>query len=410
MTAPLGPSPAAPPVARIGDIDVLRGFALLGILLINAQLMAGPATTLGGGAVAGLADRGAAWVLTALVAGKFYLLFSFLFGYGFTLQQRSAEHASVAFGPRHLRRTAALFLLGLAHAVLLYPGDILMTYAVLGLVLFALRAVPPRTLLRIAAGLLGTLVLLFLVHGLFALALTGPERTGAATTAAGTTTAGPTTVGPTADLVAAYRGGPGSVLLANLRLLPEFLAANMLYSADLLAAFLAGLAAGRWRASADPGHHRARMRRIVRRGLPFGLAGGLFMAACTHGPLDSGWFHIGQAAGVLTAPALTAAYACGVLLLVRTPAGRKLARALAPAGRMSLTNYLTQSFVLALVFTGYGLGLYGRIGTATVLAGCLVLYAVQLALSALLLKYLRSGPAEYVLRAATRGGFPQRTR
>ncbi|MFD3653511.1 DUF418 domain-containing protein [Streptomyces sp. NPDC058620] len=401
MTAPLGPSPAAPPVARIGDIDVLRGFALLGILLINAQLMAGPATTLGGGASAGLADRGAAWVVTALVAGKFYLLFSFLFGYGFTLQQRSAEHAAVAFGPRHLRRTAALFLLGLAHAVLLYPGDILMTYAVLGLVLFALRAVPPRTLLRIAAGLLGTLVLLFLVHGLFALALTEPERTGDAAT---------TTAGPTADLVAAYRGGPGSVLLANLRLLPEFLGANMLYSADLLAAFLVGLAAGRWRASADPGHHRGRMRRIVRRGLPFGLAGGLFMAACTHGPLDSGWFHIGRAAGVLTAPALTAAYACGVLLLVRTPAGRKLARALAPAGRMSLTNYLTQSFVLALVFTGYGLGLYGRIGTATVLAGCLVLYAVQLALSALLLKHLRSGPAEYVLRAATRGGFPQRTR
>lgn len=384
-------------MARIGDIDVLRGFALLGILLVNAQLMAGPATAPGGGAGAPLVDRGASWMLTALVAGKFYLLFSFLFGYGFTLQQRAAAQAGVAFAARHLRRTGTLFLLGLAHAVLLYPGDILMTYAALGLVLFALRAVPPRTLLRIAAGLLGTLAVLLLTYGLFALALPGPERTEDITAT-------------TAGTVAAYRGGPGSVVGANLELLPEFLGANVLYSAELLAAFLVGLAAGRWRVSADTGRHRNRMRQIVRRGLPLGLAGGAFTAVCTHGGLDSGWFHIGAAAGVLTAPALTAAYACGVLLLVRTPAGRKLAPALASAGRMSLTHYLTQSLVLALVFTGYGLGLYDRIGTAAVLAGCLVLYVAQLALSALLLRHFRSGPVEFVLRAATRGGFPRHTR
>lgn len=396
MPAPPG-SVVAPRTARIHDIDVLRGFALLGILLVNAQLMAGPATSPGGGAAAGLADRAAAWLVTALAAGKFYLLFSFLFGYGFTLQQRSAARSGVAFGPRHLRRTVTLFLLGLTHAVLLYPGDILMTYATLGLVLFALRAVPPRTLLRIAAGLLGTLTVLLLAYGLFALALTGTGST-------------EDVAASTARTVAAYRGGPGSVILTNLELLPEFLAANMLYSADLLAAFLVGLAAGRWRVLSESDRHRDRMRRIVHLGLPVGLTGGLFMAACTHGPLDSGWFHIGRAAGVLTAPALTAAYACGLLLLVRTPAGRKLASGLAPAGRMSLTNYLTQSFVLALAFTGYGLGLYGRIGTATVLAGCLVLYAAQLALSAVLLRHHRSGPVEFVLRAATRGGPPRRSR
>lgn len=385
---------AAPPVARIGDIDVLRGFALLGILLINAQLMAGPAVAFGDGAGSGLADRGAAWATTALVSGKFYLLFSFLLGYGFTVQRRSAERAGVAFAARHLRRTAALFVLGLVHAVLLFPGDILMTYAALGLVLFALRDVRPRRLLRIAAVLLVSLAALLLAYGLLALAL---ERTQGL-------------AAPAADTRAAYRGGPGSVVRTNIELLPRFLGANVLHSADLLAALLAGLAAGKRRVLAGPGPRPVLLRRVVALGLPLGLAGGAFVAVCTHGPLEGGWFFVGQAAGVLTAPALTAAYACGVLLLVRVPAGRGIGATLAPAGRMSLTNYLAQSLALALVFTGYGLGLYGRVGTTTVLLGCLFLYAAQLALSALLSRHRRSGPAEFLLRAATRGGLPRRAR
>ncbi|MFF8551911.1 DUF418 domain-containing protein [Streptomyces sp. NPDC015501] len=390
MSAPRT-APAAPPVARIGDIDVLRGAALLGILLVNAPFMAGPAAALGGGAGAGLADRGAAWATTALVTGKFSLLFSFLSGYGFTVQRRSAERAGVAFAPRHLRRTAALFLLGLVHAVLLFPGDILMTYAALGLILFALRDVRPRRLLRIAAVLLASLAALFLAYGLLALVLDRTQGPGAVA----------------ADPGAAYREGPGSVVRTNIELLPGFLGANVLYSAELLAAFLAGLAAGGLRVLAGPGPRPVLLRRVVALGLPLGLAGGAFVAVCTHGPLDGGWFFVGQAVGIVTAPALTAAYACGLLLLVRTPAGRGIGAALAPAGRMSLTHYLAQSLVLALVFTGYGLGLYGRVGAATVLGGCLFLYAAQLALSALLSRRRRSGPAEFLLRAATRGGFPR---
>ena len=282
-------------------------------------------------------------MVTALVATKFYLLFSFLFGYSFTIQQRSAESAETAFAPRHLRRSAVLFLLGLAHAVLLLPGDILMTYAALGLVLFAFRAASPRTLLRVAAGLLGAVAVLFLAYGLLLVSTTepvGPEAFAASAS----------------ETVKAYRGGPGSVVAANARLLPDALTGDLLFAADILAAFLVGLAAGRWRALADPDRHIGRMKRIIRRGLPVGLAGGVFMAVCSDGPLDSRWFYVGRAAGILTAPALTASYACALLLLVRTRVGRRIGDALAPAGRMSLTNYLTQSLILALVFTGYGLG------------------------------------------------------
>ncbi|MGI5401183.1 DUF418 domain-containing protein [Streptomyces sp. CA-135486] len=390
MSATSHPDGGAPP-ARIGDIDVLRGFALLGILLINAQIMAGPYAGLGGGPAASALDRAAAWLVTALVATKFYLLFSFLFGYSFTLQQRSAESTAAAFAPRHLRRSAVLFLLGLAHAALLFPGDILMTYAALGLVLFAFREVSPRILLRVAAGLLCAVAVLFLAYGLLLVTMTEPIRPEAFAATA-------------SETVAAYRGGPGSVVTANTRLLPDALAGDLLFAADMLAAFLAGLAAGRWRALAEPDRHIERMKRIIRRGLPVGLAGGVFMAVCSDGPLDSRWFYVGRAVGIITAPALTAAYACALLLLVRTRAGGRIGDALAPSGRMSLTNYLTQSLVLALVFTGYGLGLYDRVGTAVVLAGCLVLYSAQLALSALLLRHARYGPVEFLLRRATRGG------
>ncbi|UXX97720.1 DUF418 domain-containing protein [Streptomyces sp. AD2-2] len=147
---------------------------------------------------------------------------------------------------------------------------------------------------------------------------------------------------------------------------------------------------------------------MVVRWLPVGLAGGVVTACCADGPLDSRWFLVGHAVSLLTAPALTASYACGLLLLVSAvrPAA---ARVLAASGRMALTQYLSQSLVLALIFTGYGLGLYDRVGTAVVLAGCLVLYGAQLALGVRLMGRVRYGPAELVLRTVTLGRRPGRS-
>lgn len=379
---------------RIPDIDVLRGFALLGVLLVNALLAAGPGTVVDGGPRAGTADRAVAWLVSALVAGKFYVLLSFLFGYGFTLQQRAAERAGAAFAPRHLRRTATLFALGAVHAVLLFPGDILTLYGALALPLFALRGASPRTALRIAAGLLGAVAVVLLLHGLLMVALTEPGTE-------------PATVTPPSaagfDPVAARRGDPAQVIAAHVHELHASLAANLFFAPDVFAAFLAGLAAGRRGLLADGARHREGLRRIVRVLLPPGLAGGAFMAVCTNGPLDERWFSVGRAVGVLTAPALSASYACALLLLVRSRRGRWTGELLASAGRVSLTCYLTQSLCLALVFTGYGLGLYDRVGAGVVVAGCVGLYGVQLAVSRVLLRRFAQGPVEYVLRAATGG-------
>ncbi|MFJ9372375.1 DUF418 domain-containing protein [Streptomyces sp. NPDC101455] len=375
---------------RVQDVDVLRGFALFGILLVNAQLMAGPYTGFGGGPDASTVDRAAAWAVTATTT--VYQLFSFLFGYSFVLQERSARESGSPSAPHHLRRTVGLFGLGLVHAVLLYPGDILMTYAALGLVLYGLRGLSPRAALRVAVCLVAGLAVLLLGYGLLTVAFTEPVT--------------PAQYAPeAARVVAAYRGGFLSVVGAHLRELPTALGANLMYTPDMLAAFLAGLAAAKAGLVERRGRDRRWLRGVVLRWLPVGLAGGVVTACCANGPLDSRWFLVGHAVSLLTAPALTASYACGLLLLIGAvrPAA---ARVLAASGRMALTHYLTQSLVLALVFTGYGFGLYDRVGTAVVLAGCVMLYGAQLALGAWLMRRVRYAPAELVLRTVTLARCP----
>lgn len=376
---------------RVRELDVLRGFALFGILLVNAQLMAGPWTSFGGGPGASVLDRTAAWAVTATTT--VYQLFSFVFGYSFALQADAARRSGAPFATHHLRRAAGLFALGLAHAVLLFPGDILMTYAVLALVLYGLRGLSPRAALRLAVCLVAVLAALLLGYGLLTVALTDPVT--------------PAEYAPeAARLTAAYGGGAASVIGAHLRELPSALGANLMYAPDMLAAFLAGLAAAGTRLLERRGQDPVWLRRTLLRWLPAGLAGGVVTACCANGPLDSRWFLVGHAVSLLTAPALTASYACGLLLL--TGARPAAARVLAASGRMALTHYLTQSLVLAWVFTGYGLGLHDRVGTAAVLAGCVLLYAVQLACGYRLMNRTRYGPAEVVLRTVTLGRPPGR--
>ncbi|MFJ4634052.1 DUF418 domain-containing protein [Streptomyces sp. NPDC088847] len=377
--------------ARVVEVDVLRGFALFGILLVNAQLMASPWTAFGGGPSASVLDRAAAWTVTATTTT--YQLFSFLFGYSFVLQQQAAHQPNTSVACRHLRRMAGLFGLGLVHAVLLYPGDILMTYAALGLILYGLHDLTPRAAVRVAVRLVTGLAVLLLGYGILTVVLAEPVT--------------PAEYAPrVADTVAAYRGGVGSVIGAHLRELPSALGANLTYAPDMLAAFLAGLAAAKAGLVERRGRDSVWLRRTLVRWLPVGLAGGVVVAVCANGPLDSRWFLIGHAVSLLTAPALTVSYACGVLLLANRVG--LAVDILAASGRMALSHYLTQSLVLACVFTGYGLGLYDRVGTAAVIAGCGMLYGLQLAYGAWLMSRIRYAPVELFLRTVTLGQRPDR--
>ncbi|MFD3701400.1 DUF418 domain-containing protein [Streptomyces sp. NPDC058646] len=394
MTEPIRPVPR--PV-RIPEVDALRGFALVGILIVNALMMANP---YGLGTAddpdASTMDRTVEGIVQTFVVGKFYLMFSFLFGYSFTLQLASAERDGTSAVPRQLRRSLGLLILGVLHAVLLYIGDILMTYAVLALVLIAARNCSPRTAARAARILYGCLSAILLLIGSASLLTSDAEAAELdAELAAGFT-----------GLIADYRGDAASVVRANLDQLPDMLLTALLMSGFVLSAFLAGLHCGKRRLLTDTRSHTTRMRRICVLGAAVGLPGSLFMALAVSGPLGPRWAIPGEMVGTITAPALTAAYVCGALLLMQTARGARLAALLAPAGRMALTNYLSQSLVMALVFTGYGLALYDRLSPGVVVLGALVLYAAQLALSTHLMARHRYGPVEWVLRAVTLARLP----
>ncbi|MGA4998546.1 DUF418 domain-containing protein [Streptomyces arboris] len=399
-TAAIEPAAVMPRPHRIVEVDALRGFALCGIFLANVLVMSGLDGLREGGAgptASGL-DQVAHWLVMALVQTKFYLLFSFLFGYSFTLQMDAAERDGAPFAPRMLRRLLGLFVLGALHAVLLYPGDILTTYALLGLVLLAARAVDPARMWRAALRVYGVVAALYLLLGAaVALVDTGEGDEGLTASAASA-----------AELATAYRGGPADVVRANMDAWSDTLTGLLMMGGMVVAAFLAGFVAGRRRLLADTGtpDRTARLRRICLWGLAVGLPGGVLMAAGTVGPLGARWEIPAFILGMLTAPALSAAYASGLLLWFTTPRGARLAAMLAPAGRMALTNYLAQSLVMALVFTGYGAALYGRVGAAAVLGGALLFYGFQLAASAWLMRRHRLGPVERLLRAVTLWGRP----
>ncbi|MFE7132564.1 DUF418 domain-containing protein [Streptomyces sp. NPDC057638] len=383
---PRSTTPAAP--ARLAHVDTLRGFALLGILIVNITFLA---SAYRGAGLAepgfdGPLDQAVRWIVAVLFEGKFFLLFSFLFGYGLTLQLASAERRGTRFTPRFLRRLAGLFVLGALHAVLLFPGDILTTYAVLGLILLALHRIRPRTAVRIAVTLLAVTGA---AYALLAFALRDTTGTSTATLTAHAEAA-----------TEALRGGPASVIGAHLDQLPDVAVMLVFFQAPAaLAAFLLGLAAGRRRALADPAEHPGALRRLQLWGLTAGLAGGVVYAHSAQPGQGTGYQVLGIGVDVVTAPLLAAAYAATVLLLARRWREHPVTALFTAAGRMTLTNYLTQSLVCALLFTGYGAGLVGQVSPAGLLALALALFTVQAAVCQWWLRHHPYGPAEWLLRA-----------
>ncbi len=378
-------------------VDALRGFALLGIVIVNSAAMA--SAWYGSGthdpAFSQPLDELLRRLVSALFETKFYLLFSFLFGYSFTLQMASAEREGASFLPRYFRRLGGLALFGIAHAALLFQGDILLTYALLGLLLLAGRNLRPSTASRLAICLL-----LAAVAGWSALAWLAslqPQHIdfGLLHTQA-------------AAITEAYRQSPASVVAQHLCDIRDGVAFVLLFvqAPCALACFLFGLAAGKSgamnRLAASPA--------LLRRHLAWTAGIGLFGALAYVQPaLHDGSEHRALWALVIdlaTAPFLTAAWTLGMLLLFRSGPGRHLQSALAPAGRLALTHYLGQSLVGALVFTGWGWARIGHWSPLATLLFAVGLWMLQVLLSRYWLRRFAYGPAEWLLRAVTLWRLP----
>lgn len=383
---------------RQTTVDALRGFALLGILVVNIATFA--STYYGTGLPDPLAnplpERLAVFVRTFVFETKFYLLFSFLFGYSFLLQKEAAQRAGRAFAPRMARRLLGLWLLGVAHAVLLYQGDILTTYGVIGLVLLLLYRRGDRFLLGAGIALvLGTALLWAAFSALLSFALGGGSMDLRSAYA------------EAASALAAYRGTPMTVIVQHLRELSQIWWLTALVQAPTaLAMFFAGFVAGRHALLADTGARLPLFRRLLAWGLAVGLPGAAFYAQSALRVDGAVRDFLGLSVTLLTAPFLSAAYACALVLLFRTPRGRVLESWLAPAGRMALSNYLLQSAVCAWLFLAYGLRWIGATPPLAAMGIAFAIFGCQLPLSRWWMGRFAYGPVEWLLRAFTNLALP----
>lgn len=369
-------TPRLPAAAtRHAPVDALRGFALLGIVLVNAPFFAQP--PLAPPALDTPADAFAAWATLAFAAGKFFLIFSFLFGYGF-----SVRLARGGGGGAFLRRLGGLFAFGLLNAVFLFFGDILMLYAVLGVGLWLLRDARDRTLIALAAGLLA----LGVVTQTLVLA---PADADAALAFGGV------------EPGAGYLGGVLDVTRQRLRDLPWALGFIALFNGPPAAAmFLLGLALGRRGAFPPSPARLARLRGPAVLAFAAGGPGSGVAAArllvCTTPDCGAG------ASALLlsvTAPLLSFGMVVGMLTLAaRSPEAAPI-RLFATVGRNTLTDYLLHAALLGAIFYGWGLGLYGALGPAAVGAVAVLVYGAIAGLIAFWGRFFRQGPFEWALRS-----------
>jgi uncharacterized protein len=276
-----------------------------------------------------------------------------------------------------------LAILGAGHAYLFFIGDILMGYALLGLVLLPFLGRPTRTVLFASA-------VSYLI-GLVLLTLVFFESRGADNSAGGFIT------NPTA-LDQALKGSFLDSVVARADALPDALLVQVVINwFPALCMFLLGLASGRNGLLADPTKNIRLWRTCVIVGVLIGLPGGIASAWLAFIPADpNGIYGIaGVVVGFALAPALTAGYVGAIALLSH----RRFMSYTEPAGRMSLTGYLGESIVLAAIFCGWGLGLFGVLSLTQSL---FVALGVWLALELFAKQWLRFfayGPFEWILRS-----------
>ena len=360
--------------------DQLRGFALLGIIVVNMPFLAVSNIGTWELQLSNLSDKVVAFLIVALAQGKFYLLFAFLFGYSLTLILKSRSTNGVR---RYLRRLIGLALLGAGHAYLFFIGDILMSYALLGLVLLLFIGRSTRTVLFASA--------FSYVIGLALLALVFFETRSAENSAGGFIT------NPTA-LDDAIKGSFLDSVVGRANALPEALLVQLVINwFPALSMFLLGLAAGRVGLLSDPAKNKTLWRSCVIVGVLVGLPAGITSAWLALVPEDpTGVYGIaGVVVGFALAPALSAGYVGAIALLSH----RRFMSYAEPAGRMSLTGYLGESILLAAIFCGWGLGLFGVLNLTQAL---FVALGVWIALEIFAKQWLRSfayGPFEWTLRS-----------
>ena len=422
MSEPSTPGLGATPVARPVDVservvllDALRGFALWGVFVSNSLMWLSGRAFLPSEKATALASPVLEQVVSSIyqvfITQKFISIFSFLFGLGFSIQWARAEARGTSAVPLYRRRLLVLFGIGLAHALLLWTGDILHTYAMVGFLLMAFHARSNRTVLFWALGLVT--VMPFLVPA--AIRYVPVLLHGAEAAAEAVKASQASDKALRADtLVALSSESFWTAQVGNARFFVENFGGGVrrvLWMSLILGRFLLGLLAGRLLLLQNVEAHRALLRRILGWGLGVGLVingGGLLVhrlrnAGVLEWDKQGPWMMLVNGAQEPGYIAMGAAYVAAFALLFQRDRWRRWMGLLSPVGRMALTNYLMQSVVSIWIYNGWGLGLIGTLPPSRIVVICCVVFAGQVVFSHLWLARFRFGPAEWLWRSLTYG-------
>ena len=385
---------------RIQVLDVLRGFALAGILIINAMsILAVKGSTPAFTVDIPFAGRILQDLILFFVESKFFTLFSLLFGIGFAIQIQSAKKQGNAFLPRISRRMAGLLLFGTLHILLLWDGDILVIYAITGTLLILFRKTTNSRIRKWVISLLavpGVLVFAILVYTLIArLSVSGAETFAKSDASLAKEFAN--TDATKKLLQNGFIEGIAERIHTYLELSP------LLFSRipTVLAMFLIGLYLGRSNFIRQLPEKIEILKKVRFWGLTVGFSLMFFIVAGTKFlPTVSALIAIIEDQ-YLAGPILCLGYASAVTLDFLKKPTRKIYGFFSKVGRMALTNYLTQSLVLTFLAYGWGLGLALKLNGFQVLGISFLLYVAQVILSGLWLSKFKYGPFEWVWRCIT---------
>ncbi|WP_050182725.1 DUF418 domain-containing protein [Domibacillus robiginosus] len=376
---------------RVASIDILRGISLFGIFLVNMLSFHSPyfyynpyewweAPQ----------DKLAFSWIDVLVQASFYPIFAAMFGFGAAMQREKALEKTGTFAWTGVRRFLFLLVLGISHAILIWPGDILFNYAVCGFLLLFFLRLSGKTLLR--AGLLLLFVPAVLFSSLlFLSSLSDPYNASFWTD-----------ITSVSNSIAAY--GSGSYAEVTEQRIYDWTNNNIVEGAFLfqlitIFPFLL-IGAGAYKLhmiQAWSAHPKKTLRLFA-----FLFGAGLLLKGVPHilGPSHIAYMYVQDSLG---GPVLAASYAVLVVYLCTRTRPLKLLMPFAQAGKMSLTNYLMQSIIGSLLFYAYGLGFYGQVTVTTGILLCVTIFTVQVIVSGLWINRFQRGPMEALWRFFTYG-------
>lgn len=397
-TTPPAPLSPTPPPQRVETLDVLRGAAILGILLVNIELFRGSrlyAALAGQAPPRPPADEVAEFVIGWLVSGKFLSSFALLFGVGVALITARSQARGQPARPLLARRHAWLAVLGLAHILLLFSGDILFVYGVGGMLLLPFVGMRTRAVRWAAAAILGFYLLLG--AGFAAATLAGADPAPPAATTF-------LLERGEAARVAFTEGGPGAQLAARAAEAALVQTQQLLAVPWILGLFLVGLAVGRTDLLHRLPERAGLLARVAAVAMPLGLVVNLPLGVAgipAGSAADSVLGALALPARLAGAPLLAVGYLAGLAWLCQRPRVRARLRPLQRTGRMALTAYLLESVLCTGFFAG--LGFYDELTLTAALAVVAGVWVVVVAACSAWLRVFPMGPVERLWRRLTYG-------